>query len=374
MVKKRGYFIYFILIALIIGVAGSVEFLAAENLNLKITGTVNNYSADFYLKTNANADNGVDTYDMVSPSDPGADVPIFYSNATGSNLVIDSVNTTARTANLIFNLPASQTGNLTFSWTALTGDYDATITYYGSDSSYTTAVGSANMRTSSSYSASISAKSSIYIQVVTSAYSAPTTDTNNSASPGGSGISTTSYWTKTIDNTKNENTNLINGYSQNLGIKERVRIEVSNEVHYVGVVGVASNSESAVIQIMSTPQNVTFYVGDEKKFDLNNNGYYDLNVKLNSIVNGKTNLSIKSINEKVIENISVNETDQEKPVADNNTQIPADNENSVLTFFISNIVIFIIGVVLLVVITIVIIRVIRIRRKSRMIGEIGKNN
>ena len=50
---------------------------------------------------------------------------------------------------------------------------------------------------------------------------------------------------------------------------------------------------------MSTPRNITFYIGDEKKFELNDDGFYDLYVKLNNIVSGKANVSIKEIHEEI---------------------------------------------------------------------------
>ena len=94
------------------------------------------------------------------------------------------------------------------------------------------------------------------------------------------------------------------------------------EDHYIELKEV--NDKTAVIEIRSNPINVTFNIGDEKKFDLNNDMFYDLYVKLNGIVNKKTNLTIKNIHEelsaedkgKVEENktyvAEVNNTDQNR--------------------------------------------------------------
>ena len=118
------------------------------------------------------------------------------------------------------------------------------------------------------------------------------------ASPGGSSSSpatTTQTWTMTYVPTATE---LQNGYIISLPAKARVRFLVGTETHYVGVKSLTATQ--AVISIMSNETLVTLGIGEESKADVNNDGYYDVYVKLNSIEGGKANLLIKTINEKIV--------------------------------------------------------------------------
>ncbi|MBS3094367.1 hypothetical protein J4474_01750 [Candidatus Pacearchaeota archaeon] len=119
----------------------------------------------------------------------------------------------------------------------------------------------------------------------------------------GGGSSTTLAWTNTyvIDATQ-----FSSGYSKDLGAKTRVQFKLGTETHSVGVKSISGNS--AVIEVASTPQEATMNVGDEKKFDLNADRYYDLSVKLNSIANAKANVSVVKINEAVPEGAEAGET------------------------------------------------------------------
>ncbi len=179
---KKSLIIYVLFTILL-----SINLIHAENLNLKITGTVNNITSDVSLKTNPSATDVVDGYDMYINNLPSGNYSQFYSSVSGNSLSIDSWAANPRTIYLVYSLSAAQNGTLDFSWTALTGSYDATFTYYGTDSSYATSVGSANMRTGSSYSASTTSASTLYYaKVAVSAYSAPASSTTSTGGGGGS--------------------------------------------------------------------------------------------------------------------------------------------------------------------------------------------
>jgi len=90
---------------------------------------------------------------------------------------------------------------------------------------------------------------------------------------------------------------LIEGNTKQLSAKERIRVTVNSSTHYVGVISLTSSS--AIINVSSTPQQATFNIGDEKKFEVTGDTYYDVLVKLNSISNGKANVSINTIYEKM---------------------------------------------------------------------------
>ena len=170
MLQKRVinvFLLSFFLISLAI-----LALASAENLNLKVTGTVNGYNSDVRLKTNSNAEAGFDAYDMPTPSSPD-NLSQFYSSAGSQSLAIDSWEfNTSRTVNLVYSMPEAQTGNLVLSWEAITGNYTANLIYYGDDSSYTNNVSVVNMRDSSSFTASLDQNTTDYLQISVSNYSA----------------------------------------------------------------------------------------------------------------------------------------------------------------------------------------------------------
>ncbi len=140
-------------------------YASAENLNLKLTGEINAYSSDVYIKTNSNAASTFEAYDMPAPSSPN-NLSQFYSSADSQQLAIDSWNfSNSRTLNMVYTLPEAQTGSINFSWQAITGNYTANLVYYGENSSYSNALATINMRTNSSYSAGITSNTTLYLQV-----------------------------------------------------------------------------------------------------------------------------------------------------------------------------------------------------------------
>ena len=154
-----------------------------------------------------------------------------------------------------------------------------------------------------------SVSSAVHTLEITGYSTAVPADTGGSDTGGGGGGTTptpsnASFWIKTYDLTSN---NASLGISYLLGTRERMKLLVHNEMHYVGVVSFAI--DSAVINIASNPMNITFGVGEEKKFDFNSDGFNDMAVKVNSIKNGSVNVSVKEINEFVINKIVVNNTD-----------------------------------------------------------------
>jgi hypothetical protein len=114
-------------------------------------------------------------------------------------------------------------------------------------------------------------------------------------SPGGGGEDLP-FWTSTIYKDNQELSVAV--ISQELGAKERVIIKINSLQHTVGVVNLTSNS--AVINVSSVSQQATLLLRESKKFDVDANSYYDLKVTLNSIANNKANLTIESINERVV--------------------------------------------------------------------------
>ncbi len=132
-----------------------------------------------------------------------------------------------------------------------------------------------------------------------------TTYTVNLAGNGPSGNSggtttttttTTTTWTTTIPGADKELSEK-GPITKSLGSKERVSLKVGGESHHVGITSLTS--DSATIEVSSTPQTATLKVGESKKFDVNADGFYDLSVVLNSIKDNKADITITPIKEEL---------------------------------------------------------------------------
>ncbi len=159
----------FVLLGFIL-LIGTIVFCinpASAGFSLKVTGSINDYASDIWLKTNTNANLGFDGYDMPVRTPP-SNYSQFYSSITGYSLAVDSWPfASSRNLDLVYDVSEAQTGDLIFSWNrgAFGSGYSATFTDYGSDASRTTPLGNANMNSLSSYSRNISGESTIYIRI-----------------------------------------------------------------------------------------------------------------------------------------------------------------------------------------------------------------
>jgi hypothetical protein len=88
------------------------------------------------------------------------------------------------------------------------------------------------------------------------------------------------------------------GYNNQLRQKERIKVTIFGATHHIGVKSVSDNS--AIIEIASDPVEVSLNVGGEARVDVDEDGVYDLYVKLNSITGGEADLTIKLIEELVV--------------------------------------------------------------------------
>jgi hypothetical protein len=170
---------------------------------------------------------------------------------------------------------------------------------------------------------------------------ATTTDTGGTGgSSGGGGGSIVSRWVKEIKLSSSE-LNLGQTLKE-LKTKYRVTFNISGMGHSVGITNITNTT--VTIEVASTPQTATLLVGDEKKFDVTNNGYYDLVIKLNAINNSKADLTIKSINEK-INNETSNANNAEatnNPEQSNEDKINPETSTSSLLIKILGIIIIIV--------------------------------
>ena len=126
----------------------------------------------------------------------------------------------------------------------------------------------------------------------TARYSTLSCDSGAGSTGGGAGTTTT--YTKTYFPSETE---LSTGYSKQVSAKERVKVLVGTQVHFVGVKSLSSTK--ATIEISSNPVEVQLDVGEETKVDVDNDGDYDVYVILNSITNAKADVTIKTISEAI---------------------------------------------------------------------------
>ena len=99
---------------------------------------------------------------------------------------------------------------------------------------------------------------------------------------------------------------------------------IDNEEHTIKVNSIGNDSVNLIIQ--SNPIQIDIKIGEEKKFDLNDDGIYDLYVKLNGVNNDVPEIYVKRIHEiipteKNLEKSSNSETK-------NNTVDSTDSEKS----------------------------------------------
>lgn len=98
-------------------------------------------------------------------------------------------------------------------------------------------------------------------------------------------------------------------FNKIFGKSNKVRIKINKEEHYIGIKKILSNS-SIIIEVASrNPQEATLTVGDTKKFEVNDDNFYDIGVTLKSITNGNANLSVFYIHEEIPAEIIQEEKD-----------------------------------------------------------------
>jgi hypothetical protein len=120
-----------------------------------------------------------------------------------------------------------------------------------------------------------------------------------------------SFWTKGTHSVTD--TQFADGFVKELSAKQRLKIKVGSAYHHVGVIELTATS--ATINISSDPQQAVLSIGDEEKFEITGDDYYDILVKLNSISDSKANVTVLSINELVVVEESVAEDGMENTVA-----------------------------------------------------------
>ncbi|MEK6898737.1 MAG: hypothetical protein AABW79_01435 [Nanoarchaeota archaeon] len=184
------------------------------------------------------------------------------------------------------------------------------------------------------------------VGIVTDTYTVSGSGSNAASSSGGGSGSAAVSWTKTVPQASIE-LSQTTPVAQNLGSRERVALKVGGQTHHVGVVSLTTSS--VIVEVSSDPQRGTLSVGEEKMFDVDGDGYYDLVVKLISIVSGKANVEINAVHVMVEESATSDDTEESQGVAG---AISSVASNSMTWIWVA-----------LVVVVVVVIAVVMMRRK-----------
>ena len=237
----------------------------------------------------------------------------IYNITVHANDTNNNINKSALVYNVIFDntAPSITISSSSATRSSLTISISATDALSGLNGSCSSDRSGATITGTSSLTESSLSCGTSYAYIVTcydrAAKSGSSTSTSFSTSACDSGSAssgtTTSTWTNTYTTT---NEQIVAGYTKELAVKNRVKLKISNEDHYVGVKELTTTT--AKVEISSTPQEATLNIGDTKKFDVTDDNTYDLSVTLNGIANNKADLTIKSISEEVT---SASEEDQE---------------------------------------------------------------
>ena len=123
-------------------------------------------------------------------------------------------------------------------------------------------------------------------------------------SVGGSSGGSSTTWSMTYSPLESELVST-EGYTKEMKVKERIKVEVysdglssgSKETHHVGVKEI--KTDSVIVEVASVPVEVELNAGEDASVDVNEDGYYDVYVKLNAITNGKADLTIMKVYEEV---------------------------------------------------------------------------
>ncbi len=157
-------------------------------------------------------------------------------------------------------------------------------------------------------------------------------DCGQCQSSSGSGIWISSFWESTYINNYKDLKGLP-PFLQSLGEKQRVKILVDSEIHYVGVTDIIN--DKVIVNVSSdNSKQAILKPGETAKFDVNDDSYYDIQVLLNNIYKvlktNKANLTISYIHEKMLDDLIINnqtESIVQNSINNNSTISIADKNN-----------------------------------------------
>ncbi len=242
-------------------------------------------------------------------------VSFMVDNSTPAISLVSPENsslwTSSLTVNFYYNVTDVEIANCSLIINGVLNETDTSISVLTSQS-FSKALDNGNYNWNVNCTDYVGYTNASEIRNLTVSYTAPSTQTPAGSGSGGGGTTAT-FWTKTeVVNDANFSV----GVEKELSVKQRVQVVVGGEGHYIGVINVDNSSRTVTINISSNPIQITLGIGEEKRVDVSNDSWYDIYVKLISILNNKANLTIKAIHEEIpviINNQSQNESAGEIP-------------------------------------------------------------
>jgi subtilisin family serine protease len=245
----------------------------------------------------------------------------FSYDITPPNLTLDSPSGTLSSTNVVFNLTLNEKGlcyysinlgnnnsmnttdNLFFTNSSVLNEGEYNVTY----SCYDLA---GNLK---------SGNASFIITIPCSGCGC-----TNSCGGGGGGGGGTISKIMVLDNER-----LASGVSEVMVAGEKINLEMQSSGvfvnHSISLKRISTRDISILIE--SNPININLSVGEEKKLSLNSDKYFDLYIKLNSIINSQANLTLKQINEPINTSNSESNPRPGKNIASKEDSIKKVEEN-----------------------------------------------
>lgn len=288
--KNRGNLFVFMCAVLLI-VFFAFPLARAAELDLAINGALGGLSSDFRTVTNADSSLGYDGFDLIAPTTP-SNYSRFYSNVSENSLSVDvwPFSGSSRTMNLVFDTNPAASGTLVLSWDFSPTEYNATLKDYGTDSTYTTQVGSdVNMKSSSSYSKSSTGTRYFTLTVINASGGTtvvPDTTTGNTGNSGGGGGGT-------VEEVKTFSLKIIHPGFISVDKKDKIKIPIEiindGQMNLVGIklsvfVDSKLNGSKSITASLDSNEINSLAFGESKNVTLTVNvdtdeeGEYDLNI------------------------------------------------------------------------------------------------
>jgi len=264
----------------------------------------------------------------------------FYNISVWANDTSGNINNTVKKSNFtIDNTNASLTHSCSPLSVAVGGEVNCTCTATDAtsgvnDTVYTAQPSTSNAGTSTTLCFATDAAGNYIVSRIS--YSVGSTGGGGGGSGGGSGTTTTgTVWATTFDDSSESLDTATQPVIRALAGRQRTKVSVNQEYHYVGVVSL--DADSALIEVSSDPQQKDIAIGETAKFDITADGFYDLAVTVNSIENNKADLSIVAIHEEMSPEV-------DEGVVDKVTDVIEEKVKSKAALWIIIAVVIIIGV------------------------------
>ena len=120
----------------------------------------------------------------------------------------------------------------------------------------------------------------------------PDSSTTSTSSAGDSNSSSDSYWKQSYSISDKQFTE---GYTRDLFKSQRIMFNINQTSHFIGVLNLTNTTVK--LRLQSTPIEATLTLGEDKKFDIDKDDFFDIEVIVNDLSVAKVNLTIKKTHE-----------------------------------------------------------------------------